>query len=411
MERTTELFVEKIVAGGAGLAFLEGRAVFLPFAIPGETVSARIFEEGRDWLRAEIVDIRDPSPDRVEARCPFYGICGGCNLQHMSYDRQLAAKSSIVSEAFRRIAGFDPGEVPVAGSRAFGYRNRVQVHADPEGRLGFMRRDSRDIVPISSCPVADPAVNRWLESRAHSQHRKRELLSFSGGLDRFIVFGYGGEVFVEGRDREARVEVAGDEIRFSLKGFFQSNMGTLETLVRDAFPAGQARHGSAAAGSAETGLATTVADATSDATVPGPARAADLYCGVGLFGHFLAKDHETVLCVESEARSLECARVNLPDGSGEFYQQSVEAWVGGKRALGHFDRIVADPPRTGMATEVLQWLAQAEAPELVYISCDPATLARDARSLFKSGWRLASLKAYDFYPQTGHIECAARFER
>ncbi len=401
MERTTELFVEKIVAGGAGLAFLEGRAVFVPFSIPGETLTARVFEEGRDWLSAEIVDIRDPSPDRVEPRCPLYGVCGGCNLQHMSYDRQLATKSSIIAESFRRVAGFDPGEIAIASFRPYGYRNRVQVHASPEGRLGFMRRDSRDIVPLSSCPIADPAVNGWLESRAHSQHRKRELLPFTGGHDRFIVFGYEGAVFVEGRDREASVAVKGDEIRFSLKGFFQSNVGMLRTLVDDVFPTEQPRRG---------GTETGIAEASGE-PAPSPTRAADLYCGVGLFGHFLATDHDTVLCVESEARSVECARSNLPEGSGEFYAQSVEAWVKGKRAAGHFDRIVADPPRTGMAAEVLRWLAGVDAPELVYVSCDPVTLARDSRSLLASGWQLADLKAYDFYPQTGHIECVARFRR
>lgn len=387
----TELFVEKIVAGGAGLAFLEGRAVFVPFALPGERVSALVSEEGRDWLRAEIVDVLEPSPDRVEPVCPLYGICGGCNLQHMSYDRQLKAKSSIVSEAFRRIAGFDPGEVAVAASHPYGYRNRVQVHMTPEGKLGFMRRDSGDVVPLSSCPIADPAVNRWLEARARSQHPKRELLPFTGGADRFIVYGYSDEVFVEGRDREPSVPVAGDEILFSLKGFFQSNLGALSILV----------------GETVAGDDPLVDDGQAS---PG-SRAADLYCGVGLFGHFLARRHASVLCVESEARSVECARRNLPAGAGEFYAQPVETWVRGKRATGHFDLIVADPPRTGMAPEVLHWLAGVDAPELLYVSCDPATQARDTRALLASGWSLSSLKAYDFYPQTGHIECAARFTR
>jgi 23S rRNA (uracil1939-C5)-methyltransferase len=375
-----KLRIEKLVAGGDGLGFLDGKAVFAPFALPGETILARVAAQKKDYCRAEMLELLEPSPRRVEASCPLYGLCGGCNLQHLDYSGQLEAKSRIVEEAFARMAKLETGPVPIAPSTPFAYRNRMQLHFTKEGRLGLARRSSAELVELPGCPIACGPVDAWISSRAGTSLAREELGQRLNGADRFLVFGYRGEAWVEGLRDRVEVEVAGRIIRFRIQGFFQSNLSLLDAFAREATE----------------GLS--------------GERAADLYCGVGLFGSFLASSFGSVVCVEENAASLAMARENLPGGKGEFHAQSTEAWTLSASARAPFDLVLADPPRTGLAPVARKWLAEAKPGRIVYLSCDPATLARDAGELLRSGYELESIKAFDFYPQTGHVECHARFK-
>ncbi len=373
-----ELTIDKLVAGGDGLAFRDGKAVFVPFALPGERVKARIVEERKDFSRASLVKVIEASEHRLVAPCPIYGECGGCNLMHLAYQRQIEAKSAIISESLRRNAHIDYGVVPTVASIPFAYRNRVQLHFSPQGRLGYMRRASTEVIETSTCPIAVKSIQNWIEARAGGDRAWRELKEWVMGKERFLAFGYENEVWIEGKDGEASVVVAGEPIRFHLRGFFQSNLYMLDHFVAD------------------------LVDGLSGE------RAADLYSGVGVFGRFLAKTFSQVTCVEENHFALALARQNLGGSGHEFNALSVEDWVASPAAAGHFDCVLVDPPRTGLSAPVRSWLRAKKVPRIAYASCDPVTLARDIADLVASGYSLDSVKGFDFYPQTSHVECSAR---
>ncbi|MEI6874265.1 MAG: TRAM domain-containing protein [Spirochaetota bacterium] len=379
MGKLERLRIDKLVAGGEGLAFSEGRAVFVPGALPGELVEAEIVDSRRDWSRAELRALVETSPDRAEPVCPIYGECGGCNLQHLSYEAQLREKASMLRDIFLRTALFDPGEIATVPSPPFGYRNRLQLHFSAAGRLGFMRRLSNEIVEAPGCPIAVKALELWIEERAGRSESRDELHDYGVSGDRFTLFGQGDEVFVEGRHKRVRTQVAGERISFDLGGFFQSNLQILDSLVPEVV---EGLEGS---------------------------RAADLYAGVGLFAHFLSKRFSRVIMVEENRAALAEARTNAPGPANEYHGSSVEDWCRGQGARAVLDALVVDPPRSGLSAQVRAWIAQRRPRLLSYVSCDPVTLARDAAELVKAGYSLERLKLFDFYPQTGHLETLARF--
>jgi 23S rRNA (uracil1939-C5)-methyltransferase len=373
------LRIEKLVAGGDGLAFHEGKAVFVPFALPGEWVAVRIASSKRDFAQAELLEVLEPSRHRVEPPCPIYRECGGCNLQHLAYSRQVEEKALIVAEAFARTAHVETEEIAVVPSLPFAYRNRMQLHFTKDRRIGLMKRASSEVVETPGCMVALRSIQDWIEARAGTTRAYEELESYVLGKDRFLVFGYGDELWIEGEKGIVEVKIAGEALRFHLRGFFQSNLHLLDYFVPDV-----------------------VAGLSGE-------RAADLYCGVGLFGRFLAPSFKNLVCVEQNPYALELAKSNVPGVGQEFYALSMEDWVRSDSAKKAFDLVLVDPPRTGLAPAVREWLMRRKPPTLVYVSCDPVTLARDAGVLVEAGYVLQSLKAFDFYPQTSHVECNARF--
>lgn len=395
---TVDLKIEKLAVGGDGLAFPEGRAVFVPGTVPGETVRAALAEDGkadRDWTSAEVVEILDPSPDRIDPECPLYGVCGGCSLQHIAYDRQVRGKAEILRDCLARIGGISVLDIEVVSSEPYSCRNRMQFHLVPSGGIGLKRRAGTEVVETPTCPVADRPIRRWMEAREGRGRAREDLRSYLEGKDRFLVFADGragdngragddgraglGEprVYLEGRDGEVRVPVAGRGIVFHVKSFFQSNLRALDALVP------------------------TVVEGLSGG------RVADLYCGVGLFGSFLRDSFEDLVCVEHNPFALEYARRNAA-GRTEYHALAVEEWVKSPSARKGFETAVLDPPRSGLSPAVRDWLAAARIPSVSYVSCDPATLARDLRDLIGRGYRIESVRMHDFFPQTGHLETHVR---
>ncbi len=330
----------------------------------------RLTQRRKDFDRATVVDIVEPSANRQGPPCQLAGVCGGCDWLHIRYEEQLEQKAAIIREAFRRVGRFSWDAIGIHSGPPLGYRNRVQVHRDQRGRLGFMEAGSSRIVPVLSCPISDPAINR-IFAEPDRAPKDRE---------RFTVWGSGETAAVEGIDDSRKIEafVNGKKIAFSVACFFQSNLAVLEQLIPFVMKdlAGKS--------------------------------AADLYCGVGLFGAFLAERFSRVIGVESSSLSLSFARGNVHGELNDFYPLSVEQWIEAGAVGGPFDVVVADPPRTGLAPEVRGWLQRTGPSRLVYVSCNPVTLARDLGELTRGGFAIDEVGLFDFFPQTSHVETVAR---
>jgi len=317
--------------------------------------------------------VREPSPHRVAPPCRLAGICGGCDWLHISYTEQLAQKVAIVREALRRIGHLEPPELAIEPSPALGSRCRAQVHRQGD-TLGYMGARSNQLVKVETCPIVTPSIDAIFRDGGRAPADR----------ERFTVFGAGsGAAAVEGidDDRDIAVTVRGRPIVFSVGCFFQSNLGALEMLVPWALE----------------GLA--------------GATAADLYCGVGLFGAFLSERFSRIICVEQSAMSIAYARRNVTGPATDFFPMSVEQWIASGAARLAPNTVVVDPPRAGLGPEVRDWLCRAGPARLVYVSCNPVTLARDLRQLLSGGFRLDAMRLFDFYPQTSHVEAVARLSR
>jgi 23S rRNA (uracil1939-C5)-methyltransferase len=381
--------IEKIAAGGAGLARIEGKTAFIEGSAPGETVLCRITNEHRSWLQAELLEIIEPSRDRVQPVCALWGKCGGCNVQHLNYSAQLAAKTGILEETFTRIGGFCPPQPVIFPSEQWEYRNRMQFHAirqhkqeKSEALWGLKVRKRDDIIPISDCPVADPGIRAMLRG----ENRETQAQLSPPGKDRFTVYARNGLFLSEGGTSRGKMRILDREIVMDAGIFFQSNGAMLEKLIMDLRE---------------------IANGMADRTLP----MADLYCGVGTFAAFLGDLFPHVDLVEEHTTALALARENLMQfGSTAFFAQRSEQWArnGFPRRYGF---ICVDPPRQGLNPALARRFAADGPPLLAYISCDPATLARDSKILIEGGYELAELRYYDFYPQTAHIESLALFVR
>lgn len=375
-----ELQVEKIVAGGDGLCRMTagGPVVFVPFVLPGEIVRADLREEKSGFARGELAEVIRPAPERTAPPCPYFGRCGGCDLQHMSYREQLRQKLEIFRDAFSRVGRMKLVSLSIVPCRPFAYRNRVQFHTTDSGDIGFMAHRSNDVVPVERCLIAVPEINDFL-----ALYRKGEKRP-AASLRRFTVLGHRGDRLVEGEKNTLSFELLGKQFRLAAGSFAQSNFSMLRMLVR------------------------WVCDG-----LDGEA-AADLYGGVGLFSLFLRDRFRTVHLVESDEGAVRLAMENLAGagrhGAGrvEVHPARAEDWLSGAGRQVALDAVVVDPPRQGLSGRVRELLAARRIRRLVYVSCDPVTLARDCAALVAAGYHPGECVLFDFYPQTAHIEAVVR---
>jgi len=403
--------VEKIALGGEGLAVYEGKRVFIPLSAPGDLVRARITEDHGDWARAELIEVCESGPDRIEPRCPLYGQCGGCSLQHLSYDAQLAAKKTILADTLDRIGGaeaqsFQDELITVIPSNPWEYRNRVSLHALRSNRFprcAFKARKSGDLVPLEDCPACDPGIRRILprllpppgKDRFTLYSRGDVLLAETGTSCNEGSFPARGTISLALSSNAPNSPVnppdfpVSREITLDSACFFQSNATVLESLLAQ--------------------VRLTAIDAAKASTA---ARLADLYAGVGTFSLFLADLFPGGAdLLEADSRALELAKVNLnrlqSPGAFRFFPQKDQQWVK-KSAMGAYSFVVADPPRQGLGSALAASLADKGPPVFVYVSCEPSSFARDYRILARR-YKLTSIFLFDFYPQTAHIECMGIF--
>ena len=412
-----EVTVERILPGGVGFAHAEGRTVFVSLAAPGDRLRVRVETVRGRALFASIVEVLEPSPSRVEPPCPYFGRCGGCDFQQLDYGAQLSAKVEIIRDCLRRVARVEPpAEIPITPSpAAWRYRSRARWQHDPvRNFLGYYERGSHRVCDVSECPVAEPEVQGRLT-------RLRELMK-DGRLPpdaaefEAVAVDSGGALApaVEPEDeREQTRTVAGERYRFDAGCFFQINHSLLEPLVREGLRDVVEDNEGETAGDA---VEETAGEVESEAAkfVSGET-ALDLYAGVGLFTLPLARRFARVVSVEGNAASTTYARRNLSDAgltNAHVETGAVGEWLArNAERLGSVDFILLDPPRAGAEPEAVRGIIALNPRHVSYVSCDPATLARDLHALNASGYRLASVRAFDMFPQTHHVETVVHLSR
>jgi 23S rRNA (uracil1939-C5)-methyltransferase len=420
------LDIDKPVYGGDCLAHWNeaasksGKAIFVPFALPGETVSAHVVEDKRNHASAELDEVLTTSPHRVEPRCPYFGTCGGCHYQHADYPTQLAMKEQVLRETLSRARVPFPKEIKVLAGDPWGYRNRIRLALTADGGVGYRSRRSHDIVPIAECPIAAPILVQSAveiaallrDKAAPVQVKEMELFTNPGETEMLLTLFCGqaaSEAFV---DWLAQVQQAlpvprsgvtlrgptsslstgtgnleyharGFAYRVAQRAFFQVNRWLVEDFVSLVT---EGRAGK---------------------------RAWDLYAGVGLFARPLADQFEEVVAVESAPESTASLRHNLAGIRAEAIPATTLNYLRRNREQREPrpDLIVLDPPRAGLGEEVTTLLNQIQAPEMVYVSCDPATLARDLRALTQERYSIESITLADMFPQTFHIETVVMLRR
>lgn len=384
------------MAGGDGLARqADGRIVFVPGALQGEVVDVRVLHAKRDFARAELVDVVEPSPHRVVPPCPALARgCGGCDWQHLTPQAQLDAKVEIVREAMRRTAHL-PDAVVVAGAAvdAWAYRTSMRFSVDAQGRASLRRARTNDDIALDSCPVAHPALAELLSSlRLPGADEVSLRVSAASGErtawwspEHVVAAGLPDDVAV-GEDASLVERIAGASLRVTASSFFQSGPEAAEALVAAV----------RAAGGDE---------------LRGARHVVDAYGGVGLFAATVVPHDAHVVLVEGSPSACADARVNLAGRSAEVVESAVEQWATGVAGASSADVVVADPSRQGLGPEAVDALVGCSAGVLVLVSCDPVAMARDAALLHRVGYRHAGTTVLDLFPQTHHVEAVTRFER
>ncbi len=405
------LQLTQMAHGGPALGRSGGKVFFVPYALPGETVAVEIETSKKKWARARLTKVLEPSPERTEPACPHFGptACGGCQWQHVRYPAQLAFKTDVVRDQLARLGGLS--EPPVCAARAVGepwaYRNHVQLHASPNG-LGYVSADGKRVEPIRTCPIMHPVVAELFEeldvesdalerlSLRVGESTGQQLLIFETTDDEpfelmvdrpvscVLMLEDGTPVTLVGNDHLLE-RVAGRDYRVSAGSFFQVNTAGAEALIELVV-------GYLSLHPYETLL--------------------DLYCGVGLFSLALADQAAQVIAVEAHPSAAADARHNVQTAmldNVRVIHDDVANMLSNFHEPAH--AAIVDPPRSGCGREVMQHLPALRLKRLVYVACDPAALARDARIITDAGFRLVEVQPLDLFPQTFHVESVALFAR
>jgi 23S rRNA (uracil1939-C5)-methyltransferase len=424
-ERGAQLVrIEKPVYGGAFLARTEGKAVFVPLTLPGEQARVLVVDDKRGYTAAEIDELIEAAPERVAPRCPHFGVCGGCHYQHTDYATQLRMKQEILRETLERGGVQVPAAIGVLSGEPWGYRNRIRLAFDAKGNPGYRGRRSHAVIAMRECPIAAPllvdaahAIAEALRALAPTlrpaelalfcngdetallatvmfpHHPKLNVEEFARALQDRVPALHGLEFAVEGRNGQPRrcvarrgatsltYHAAGFDYRVDHGAFFQVNRQLIEALV-ERVTAGRSGK-----------------------------LAWDLFAGVGLFARQLTAGFDRVVAVESAPTSTQALAANLKHTRSVPVRAATLDFLRRDSADGRPDFVVVDPPRSGLGAEVTRELLRISPPSIVYVSCDPATLARDLRALTTAGYMLASVTLADLFPQTFHLETVVKLQR
>lgn len=413
--RFYELRVEKMVQGGDGMGRLpDGRVCFVQGALPGELCKVLLTFSKKDFTRGRAVEILESSPDRVSPVCPLYGKCGGCSLQHLDSARQVEYMEQVERENFRRLAHAElPVDFKIHHGSPWGYRNRARVvFAHSKNSFGFREQESNDLVAFENCPVLTPALNDFLKGAGRrlctENIRARELNVFDNGSGQVAYYYRGMPADEFEKNSVCTVDVCGRKIRTDASVFFQSNLGLLPELVE------------AVRRAVDEGIRS--GEASDEWLI-------DLFSGVGFFAALLQDKFKRITTVEREEGCLRHARVNLgavpgsasKEASGSAQDEKLRAASGtSKPALENVSApaeewlvdhvvdvpatLIVDPPRTGLPKEALEAIIASSVNRLIYVSCDPVTLARDYAKFAAAGFALRHAEGFAFYPQTPHLE-------
>jgi len=405
-----ELTLTALTYGGEAMGHLDGRrAVFVPFGLPGERVRIRLAEEKRGYARGEIVEVLQAAPERITPRCKHFGQCGGCHYQHISYKMQLTAKADILRDQLQRIGKIEnpPVQETVASPNEWNYRNHIQFHLDNHGKPGFQASASNQVIPISECHLPESPINSFWPQLEFEPDNGIDRVSIRKGIsdelmlvlesdspetpaleieaDISAVHVFEDHVLVLAGNDAIMIQVLDREFRVSPTSFFQTNTGMAEKMVKhilDRLPISQS-------------------------TI------LDVYCGVGLFSAFIAPRCKQLIGIESSPSACDDFTVNLDEFDNvELYEGLAEDILPDLESRdANPDTVLVDPPRAGVEREALAAIVKSNPKTIVYVSCDPSTLARDAKRLIDSGYKLLDTTPFDLFPQTYHIESISFFEQ
>jgi 23S rRNA (uracil1939-C5)-methyltransferase len=415
-----KLTIEKMIYGGGSLAHkADGKAVFVPLVLPGEEVMVTIEQEKPGFVRVTVDELLTASQQRIQAPCPYFGDCGGCHYQHTTYENQLEIKRAILRETFHRTGKFEwHDEIVTRAGESWHYRNRtrMKLRTRPDFAIGYRRLASHELLPIENCPLSSPLINRMIHHLWELGKEQRvpqgigEIEFFANHDDSALLLEIYGAPPITGLQeffRELQIRIpelkalsafdlpgphsqtqpesrqtagenfllyrAGDwQFRVSAGSFFQTNRYLIDALVRE------------------------VTSGLSGRT------ALDLYAGVGLFTNHLCRRFHQVFAVEPSPISASDLQANA-DKNVVPVRATTEAFLQKSLNLKP-DVVIVDPPRAGLGETVTKLLAALRVPRIVYLSCDPATLARDLRLLLDCGYRMEQVQLIDLFPQTFHIE-------
>ncbi|MDD5929077.1 MAG: RsmD family RNA methyltransferase [Spirochaetales bacterium] len=400
------IITDKIVFGGKSFAKINGKSVFIPYAIPGEQLEIEIVKSKNDWDEAKIIKILKPSPSRITPPCKYYEECGGCNMMHIESSMQKKLRMEMLYEVFLQNKielGKDGngGNIEIAEGNDFNYRCRFQLNNG-----GLCKRESNETIQIDECLCAEKAVNDYLKSTAFTERPKGRIHIF--GSERIISEK---KVIIEEQKEEfsnktsqriignkkkklnlksnnyfagtvqnetncVTLRLGDKDLSFDARGFFQSNLNVFEKVIN-----------------------LIIENLHSGETV------LDMYSGCGSISVFLAKKFNKVLLVEHNRDALVYAEKNMSGINHVSYGLSGKNWVENcSNSEGKIDACVVDPPRLGMEKEVLNYLCKAKIKQIAYLSCNPATQARDCKKLLENGYIIKKTYLCDFYPNTSHIE-------
>lgn len=418
------LTIEKLIYGGEGLARLpDGKAVFLPFVLPGEEVSATLGHQKSSYARATADQVLKPAATRITPKCPYFTSCGGCHYQHALYPAQLEIKRAILRETLLRNGKFDwKGEINTVSAEPWNYRNRtrMKVSGGADFAMGYHRLASHDLLPVKSCPISSPLINRAVEVvwemglaglvpggikeiEFCTDHADARMLievhhlagapgghEFAADLQKRMTEIKGAAIYAQGQGGDSQLketlgtphlqyQVGERSFRVSAGSFFQTNRLLVQKLAQ-----------------------TVASDFFGKIAL-------DLYAGVGLFANHLAKRFEQVFAVESSPASAADLQANALKNVVAV-KSTTEKFL--PRCLNmHPDVVVVDPPRSGLGSKATQLLAALRVRRIVYVACDPATLARDVRTFLDFGYRVEEVFLVDLFPQTFHLESIIRLVR
>jgi tRNA/tmRNA/rRNA uracil-C5-methylase (TrmA/RlmC/RlmD family) len=377
-----EVTIERILPGGVGLAHAEGRTLFVALAAPGDIVRVRIDQIRGQLGFASIEEIVTPSPVRVEPPCPYFGRCGGCDFQQLSYAAQLDAKIEIIRDCLHRIARLENlPEIAITPSpQQWHYRARANWQYDSRtNALGYFERGSHRVCDVAECAVLVPELAQTLQDlRQHARDRSlsedlREIDALAGDEGVSVA-----PPLTDSPTRNVSRRIGAESYELDAAAFFQTNHFLLAPLIDEA-----------------------VRDARGETAV-------DLYCGVGLFTVPLARRFANVVGIEANATASKFARRNLRSAqlaNAQVVTARAGEWLK-THALssGSVDFLLLDPPRSGVESGAIEDILALKPRRIAYVSCDPATLARDLKTLVAGGYSLDSIAAFDMFPQTHHVE-------
>ena len=385
-----EVTIERVLPGGRGIAHAEGLTVMVALAAPGDRLRVRFERVKGSVAFASIVEILEPSPQRVEPPCPYFGRCGGCDFQQLNYRAQLEAKVEIIRDCLRRLAGIEsvPDFEISPAPNEWHYRARAQWQYDSVAkRLGYFEANSHRVCDVVECAVLTPELQSQLErlrremSDDELPEDARYFRVIAGDEEVSVAAGVRSPMISEGHDgdwnRDITRTLNGATYRLNAESFFQTNIDLVPQLIDAA-----------------------LGDAQGDTAI-------ELYSGVGLFTVPLARRFERVIAIEDDADATEFARENLLNAglqNTEVVNADVRELDENADALQAVDFLLLDPPRTGAESRVISGIIKVQPRRVSYVSCDPATLARDLKKLIAGGYAIQSIRAFDMFPQTHHVE-------